>query len=464
MSLRPVKETAVKLSSDQKIQFKNLLRRLAVKNNQFAREIPYGDGNLSEFLNTAKSKGVSEETWARMAAALKRMGEERREFLDRDSGLERAIAEVAEWREAVGGIGRIGERSGGVRSLRSPGGALPIDCNTYVSRNAWDIPIQQVLDHKQSIPVWVRGGISTGRSSWLYKMKNVASNTSAKIIFINESFLHSNINNNIVGCFLNLVGNEFGDEEIVGIDWDNLSYVDASLELIAILKKHMLNFDIYIFVDETNLWSFGNNRNIEFFSKFIFNFQISLISHSHTQGKLVVVSALSANEWSNLEASPWRSQGILVFTNFFSCEEVRELARKFNIEDDYNKIFDFTGGHPLHTQIILYSAISNGICVDDSIRRAREYHHEDGWDAIKIRLMRAFFQLTERDEIEPYQLLRKYLNKFEYHVENVKFSEIEIRLLRSIGVVDGTVNNLVTCRVFVDIASELLYVEGRDVE
>lgn len=155
----------MKLTSSQKEAIRSILRRLGGRQKELAAKMGYATGNLSEFLNPTKDKGVTLETWTKLLDALDTMAEARPQLCENDPAILEELITFRQWEAGTEEEPNDAPFEVSMR-LYPPTGPLPLDALNYVPRRA-DGLIQEIIDHPGPRSVLVQGGIGTGRSSWL---------------------------------------------------------------------------------------------------------------------------------------------------------------------------------------------------------------------------------------------------------------------------------------------------------
>lgn len=441
----------MKLITSQKEKILSLLRRLGARQKELATKMGYATGNLSEFLNVSKEKGVEAETWLSLVSALEHMAAARPQICAKDPSIERDIADIKTW-AANGSEGDTPKSSGG--KIYPPKGPLPADADNYVVRRG-DSVIKDIVNHPGPRSVLVQGGMGTGRTSWLLRMRQAALDSGAKVVFFDEGFLAQVAGNGSVGTFIERIAAELALPALNEIATHHGDARTIAAEVLAALRPASAHNPVYLMIDDVGNWpeTLGKHDSM---IEFVTQLHLALIAAWEFRYKLVLVSALTPSEWSAFIGSRLESQSTVVGLGFYSLDETRALALHYHTDDATTTVHGYTAGHPTLTHVMLWSC-RDGKPVEEAVDEARALDDTDGWRGMSIRWRAVIEHMCVQQNISFRPLMRKYVDKFrEGGNPDTRLTQGEITLLKSMGVLDGPARNLIASPFFVDVAAAWL--------
>ncbi|MBF0305894.1 MAG: hypothetical protein HQL41_09635 [Alphaproteobacteria bacterium] len=436
----------MRLTTNQKERIKGLLRRMGSRQKELSAQMGYASGNLSEFLNETKDKGVEPETWRSLVESLDKIAAARPRLVLSDPSIQADLDDIRRWADSGAG------KPGAVH-LYPPRGALPLGAVNYVARRC-DDEIAGIV--RRGGPVILQGGISTGRSSWLIRLQEAARATGATVVTFDEALLSRINGDDPIGGFVAHLGTALELPVLSEIATHHGDHRTIAREVIGAVRQASLTAPLYVLVDETDSWP-GNQphrRMIEFVTQM----QLELAGgwgqrHAHP---ISIASALTPSEWSAMIGSKLHAQSTVVKLGFLEASEVRDLARHYGLS---NSVADdtraFSGGHPSHTQTILW-ACHRGSTVTDAVARAQDLDEEDGWLGVSTRLTANLQRVSADQGIDMRQMLKKFVAGFGPTATGPTLSPGETTLLKSLGMLDGPARNPVTSLFFLSAAQAWL--------
>jgi len=453
----------MRLSAEQKEMIRSILRRLGHRQKALANEMGYATGNLSEFLNRDKEKGVETETWESLLKALEKLKIGRGEKLAKDPNLERDIAAVHTWpvvdvaTTTAALVNSASVVSGG--RLYSPPGPMPLDADNYIPRRA-DGVIREIIDYPHSRSVIVQGAIGSGRTSWLRRLEEAAKKSGATVVFLDDGFLAATDSSDLIRAAVARISSALHPPALETMDGEGGDPRAVAAEVIAALRGITGGTSLYLLVDDAESWPESQER-FKAFSEFVSQLQMTLIANTDFPHKLVIASALTPTLWPTTVGSRMASQSAIANLSFHTDQQIQELTVHYHLEvETARKVKRYTGGHPCHTQLLLW-ACKNGDTVEDVIQRAKLLDPGDGWDGVDIRLKSVLKRVANDAGIDLRGLLTKAVALISGSTStSTPLKDDEYAVLRSVGALDGPKRQPVINLFFIDLASHWLEEEA----
>lgn len=441
----------MKLTTSQKEKILSLLRRLGARQKELATKMGYATGNLSGFLNASKDKGVEDATWLSLVNALEQMAAARPQICAKDPSIERDIADINTW--AVNGADSDAPKSNGGQ-VHPPKGPLPADADNYVLRRADDI-IKDIIKHPGPRSVLVQGGMGTGRTSWLLRMRQAALDSGATVVFFDAGFLTQAAGNGAVGTIIGRIADELKLAALKEIATDHGDGRTVAAEVLSAMKPAPATGPVYLIIDDVGNWPENLGKH-DAMIEFVTQLHLALIGAWEFPYKLVLVSALTPSEWSAFIGSRLESQSTVAALGFYSLDETRTLAAHYRLDHVVVAVHGYTAGHPSLTHVMLWSC-RDGKPVAEAIEEARTLDDADGWWGMSLRWKAVMTHMCAELSIPFRPLMRKYVDKFGAGKnDDTRLTQAEITLLKSMGVLDGPARNPTASPFFVDVAEAWL--------
>jgi len=444
----------MRLNRVQKEKIKSLLGRMGARQKEVCVESGYASGNLSDFLNLTKDKSVTAESWAKLVDALDRMAHKpnRVKLCAADPSILADVTEIRGWREEEASSETDKEIS------FVPNDHSSSQEKVHVRRQAEeDIP--QIVQRCPA-SVIARGGVGTGRSSWLSCLHDVAMAEGAQVVAFDEAALMALDPVDPVKGFFRHLSDSLDLPAMAGIDTSKGDYRNEAHEAVSILRQTNRNKAFFLLIDDVEVWSDADEYSV--LAAVIGQMQLLLAGSWGQKSKfpICVVSALSPRGWSALFGSRLETQSQVIPLTFLNQVQVRHLASQYGLSQQVaDKIAAYTGGHPHHTQLLLWSCRRGGGRVDDAIARASHLDDADGWQGISKRIHALLLRLSEEQGLDWQNLLRKFVKRYRDHDVGITFSVTEFALLKCLGMVDGNQLKSSFNHFFIDSARSFIDVE-----
>lgn len=444
----------MRLSRERKEKIRSLLGRMGARQKELCQESGYASGNLSDFLNFTKEKSVTAESWARLVDALDRMAHKssRVKLCAADPSILADVTEIRGWRE--------GEPSSETDKEVSfvPNDNSSSQEKIHVKRQAEeDIP--QIVQRCPA-SVIVRGGVGTGRSSWLSCLYDAAMADGAQVVAFDEAALMALDPVDPVKGFFRHLSESLNLPAIAGIDTSKGDYRKEANEVITILRQATREKTLFLLIDDVEVWS--DAKGCSALAAVIGQMQLLLVGSWGQKSKfpICVVSALTPREWPALFGSRLETQSLVIPLIFLNQVQVRHLASQYGLSQQVaDKIAAYTGGHPHHTQLLLWSCRRDGARVDDAIARASHLDDADGWLGISQRIHALLLRLSDEQGLDWQNLLRKFVKRYRDNDAGITFSGAEFALLKCLGMIDGPQRNASVNQFFIYSSVSVIDVE-----
>lgn len=445
----------MKLTHQQKNSIRSLLEELGARQGELSNESGYASGNLSEFLNPSKNKGCSADTWRRLVAALEKMvnAPRRRPLRDRNPAILQALAEIQGWTEQDGTGGGSDPSQAEPTLVYPPPGPLPLDAANYVMRAA-DVMMLNALALPGPRNVLVKGCMGSGRTSSLWRLRQLAEDRGARVVLIDEYWLTATVHD--------LKG---GQDDLPALPIDVMRAVvrklarDLTLDALNdIAERHTSPREtaegvmdalqaaphsdegVFILIDEASAWpeTLGAMGHV---MAFLGQLQLQLLSRYKFPYKLVLVVPFTPAEETAVHMSLLETQSTTLVLSFLSQDEVVALASAWGVSAaDAQGIHAHTLGHPRFTQMVL-QMVRSGMTSKDGIQCANRMDASFGWDGQAQRLSAMLAQLM-KDQNSTSDDLSPLLRKISGHAEDPSaplphLTDQEKIALKTIGALNG---------------------------
>ena len=459
-------EATLKLTPNKKNTITMLLRQLGARQGELSRKSSYASGNLSEFLNPAKAKGCTPETWTRLVGALEDMVADpcRAELRSANPEIDKALAQIRSWREGEE------EQDAGDPSPRAsgpvypPGGPLPLDAANYLQRLA-DRAIDDVIRLPGPRTVLVKGGIGTGRTSLLCRLRKAAEDVDALVVMLDEHFLANvafalaqerqpddnnpeerstgrkpageDLKAKVTQRIVQHIGYELKLRKLQEIPIEKTDARAIAAVVLESLESAGIDREVYLIFDDASAWP-ETLGVLDHVADLVMQLQLQLLGRWQFPFKLVVTSAFTSTEETAAFGSRLETQSIVGPLSFFSADETIELAKIFNVSSqDALTIHAETLGHPRFTEMLLY-VCGTGVSVLSAVEAARGMDAEGGWDSSASRILLVLRHLIQANGIAVDECLKKIVVCLGDPVSSLpKISKEDEDILRTIGALTG---------------------------
>lgn len=440
----------MRLYREQKEKIKSLLGRMGARQKELCTESGHASGNMSDFLSLSKDKGANPETWANIVDALERMANKphRKLLCQRDPSIFADIKDIRGWSD------KTGTTDHGAESSPPPNGKSS-HAKAHVKRKA-EKAIPQILQSRPA-SVIVRGGACTGRSSWLSCFHDAAAKDGARVVAFDETELLDLGADAPVKGFCRRLAEELDLPALAEIDTSKGGYRDVAREILTELSKSPRDAALFLLIDDVEAWSDG--KDFSALTAVIEQIQLQLAGRwgQKPEHPICVVSALTPRDWPALIGSRLEAQSQVVSLSFLTREQVRHLASHYGVETgEADTIAAYTGGHPYHTQLLLWSCHRHGEKAEEAIARARQLDDSEGWRGIAKRITTLADRLAKLESLDWVNLRRKFVRRHRDGNLGISFAEAEFTLLKALGMVDGSLQGAIINRVFLDILVPLV--------
>lgn len=349
------------LSDKQKEALKDILRRLDMKQSDFAVRAKYSNSSLSEILNPAGKKGISEERWRGLKTTLREIIHKKDEELRRGGLLDHVRAQLAE-------IETGGPQVVSGPLIQTPGGIIRSDAVNYIMR-ACDSVLLGSLHFPSAPAVIVSGGIQFGKSSLVHRLGLAAREQEYDFLFADANTFYQILSQHerpSVSNLFEFVFHAWGVSETEGkhipaeenpVEWAIKRFQDWAT------RRWQKSVRAFLVVDslDTVLRLLGHqaiHRLLEFFT------WIRNLSTFPPFDNLTLVTVFSGRGWSAAYASPFQYQAHELKVPPFKPDQIERLLRQLEVAGETaefaDHLYQYFRGHPHLTHLAAFDLRTHG--------------------------------------------------------------------------------------------------------
>gem|GEM_PF-5170707 len=377
----------------------------------------------------------------------------RRPLLDRNPAIRDALREIQGWTEHDGAEGGGDTCQAGPTEVYPPPGPLPLDAANYIKRAA-DKMMHTTLALPGPRSVLVKGCMGSGRTSLLWRLRQLADECGARVVLIDEHWLTATAHDlkegkkdlpalpiDVMRAVVRKLARDLTLDALNDIAERHTSPRETAEGVMDALQAAPHSDEgVFILIDEASAWpeTLGAMGHV---MAFLGQLQLQLLGRYKFPYKLVLVVPFTPAEETAVHMSLLETQSTAFVLSFLSQDEVVALASAWNVSAaDAQRIHAHTLGHPRFTQMLLL-ALQSGIAITEAIRCADGMDVSFGWD-VQAQRLKAMLVHVMKDPNGKSDTLRPLLQKISGHADNPSaplphLTSQEKIALKTIGALSG---------------------------